>query len=339
MKDAPSADVPSLLRSLEKGEPLPAYVIVGEEALLRTRAVRAIRERALEDGPEGFNEETFEGKGAKASTIIDAARTLPMMARRRFVLVRDADGLDAGELTQLATYLESPIDSACVVLVAEKLDGRSKLTKVAKAKGMLFEARPLKGAAVLRFVESEAKAKGKTLEGNVGGALVDALGEDLAALTDAVERLALYAGDRKAITLDDVAACITRARVETIWKLVDAISLRNSAEAAAALVSLLDDRSNALGLLSMIARQLRMVAKMRQALGEGRPTEEAAKIAGIPPFKAQAGRAAARAWTLPALEAAFLAIARAERSMKGSKVDAGDLLVELVLQLTQKQAA
>src|SRR5690606_38453559 len=155
-----------------------------------------------------------------------------------------------------------------------------------------YEARPLKGAGLLRFIEAEAREKGKSLDGNVAGALVDALGEDLAALTDAVERLSLFAGERKTMTLDDVAACVTRARVETIWKLVDAISLRDRREAIAALESLLDDRSNALGLLAMVARQLRMIARMRQALRDGLATEDAAKAAGIPPFKAQAAKSA-----------------------------------------------
>jgi DNA polymerase III subunit delta len=339
MREPPSADVASLLRTVRKGELEPAYLLVGEEALLKSRAVRAIRRRTLEDGPEGFNEETFEGRGTKASSIVDAARTLPMMAKRRFVLVREADALDAAELTQLASYLEAPIDSACIVLVAEKLDGRSKLAKVAKARGILYEARPLKGAPLLRFIEAEAKDKGKALEPSVAPALVDALGEDLGAVTDAVERLSLFVGERASITLDDVAACVTRARVETIWKLVDAISLKDAKEAIASVTSLLDDRSNALGLLAMIARQLRMIAKMRQALGEGLSTEAAAKIAGVPPFKAQAGRAAARAWTLSALERAFIEIARVERMMKGSRVDQADLLVGLVLSLTQKRAA
>jgi DNA polymerase III subunit delta len=339
VREPPSADVASLLRSLQKGQLELVYVLVGEEALLKARAIRAIRHRALLDGPEGFNEETFEGRGGRAAAILDAARTLPMMARRRFVLVRDVDALDAAELTQLAGYLDAPVDTACLVLVGEKLDGRSKLAKTAKARGALYEARPLKGASLARFIEAEAKDKGKSLAQNVAGALVDALGEDLAAVSDAVERLTLFVGERQAITLDDVAACVTRARVETIWKLVDAISMRDEREAIAAVTSLLDDRSNALGLLAMIARQLRMVAKMRQALGEGSSTEDAAKIAGIPPFKAQAGRAAARAWTLPALEQAFLEVARAERMMKGSRVEQGDVLFGLVLSLTQKRAA
>ncbi|NLE46986.1 MAG: DNA polymerase III subunit delta [Sandaracinaceae bacterium] len=328
-----SGEFSMLMRSLAKRELQPVYVIAGEEALLKSRALERIRALTLDGSPEGFNEDTFEGRGLRASAILDAANTLPMMAERRFILVRDAEQLDAAEQSSLARYLESPAPSATLILLAEKLDGRSRLAKIAKTQGFLYEAKPLKGTSLVKFLEAEAKAKKTPLAPQVAAALLDAVGEELGPLIDAIERLSLYVGEGQTIGLDAVEECVTRARVETIWALVDSLSMRDAGGALTAADSLLRDRTSPLALLSMIARQLRMIAKMRQSLSEGMSDQEAAKRAGFPPFKAPAGRAAARRWNLRLFEHAFDEIAKTERLIKSSRVDPADRIMALLLSI------
>src|SRR5262245_12228846 len=69
----------------------PVYLVLGEERLLVDRAVTAIREATARGGVAGFNEDKFTAGEATASLAINAAKMLPMMAKRRFVLVRGLD--------------------------------------------------------------------------------------------------------------------------------------------------------------------------------------------------------------------------------------------------------
>src|SRR5690606_14901870 len=131
----------------------------------------------------------------------------------------------------------------------------------------------------------EAKARGHALGLDATRALLDALGDDLGALDDALERLSLFVGEGQPIELPAIEACVTRARAETIWALVDGVSARDARQTVAAASSLLADRQAPLYILSMVARQLRQVAKMREGLANGMGPEEAARAAGAPPFK------------------------------------------------------
>src|SRR6185295_15954440 len=153
----------------------------------------------------------------------------------------------------LAAYLGEPVDSACLVLTAEKLDGRGKLAKVAKQKGYLHDAQPLKQRDMRDFVARETKKRKVDLKPDAAAALIDAVGTDLSALDDALTRLSLYVGDGKPITLDAVAACVSHVRVETIWSLVDAVGLRDRRTALKAASSLLADREPPLRILTMVA--------------------------------------------------------------------------------------
>ena len=311
----------------------PVYVLVGTERLLIERAVDAVRSAVDSMGAPGFNVEVFDGKGLDAARVISAARTLPMMADTRFVLLRHVDAMTPTEQTNLAEYLDDPSDTTCFIVTAAKLDGRGKLAKAAKKKGYLVEAKPLRGRELREFIRAEATAREHNIAPQAIEALLDAVGDDLAAIDDAMERLSLFVGAGQRIDAEAVMACVTRIRVESIWSLVDAIGLKDRRKGIAAAQSLLDDREPPLRLLAMVARQLRIVARMREALSEGLRPEEAAKRAGAPPFKARDLTESARRFTADSLGEAFTLIAETDRALKSSKRPPDVILQDAVLEL------
>lgn len=317
----------------EKGSLDLVYVLVGTERLLIERAVDSVRKAVDSMGAPGFNIEVFDGKGLDAARVISAARTLPMMADKRLVLLRHVDSMTPTELKYLATYFDDPSDSSCVVLTAAKLDGRSPFTKAAKKKGYLIEAKPLRGAALRDFIRAEAASREHGIAPQAIEALLDAVGDDLSAIDDAMERLSLFVGAGQRIDADAVMTCVTRIRVESIWSLVDAIGLKDRRKGIAAAQSLLDDREPPLRLLAMVARQLRIVARMREALSEGLRPQEAAKRVGAPPFKAGDLTESARRFTADSLGKAFTLIAETDRALKSSKRPPDAILQDAVLEL------
>jgi DNA polymerase-3 subunit delta len=328
--------VPSLndvTKRASKGSLDPVYVLVGTERLLIERVVDAVRKVVDSMGVPGFNVEVFDGKGLDAARVISAARTIPMMADTRLVLLRHVDAMTPTEQTNLAEYLDDPSDSTCFLATATKLDGRAKLAKAAKKKGYLIEAKPLRGRELREFIRAEATAREHTIAPQAIEALLDAVGDDLAAIDDAMERLSLFVGAGQRIDAEAVMMCVTRIRVESIWSLVDAIGLKDRRKGITAAQSLLDDREPPLRLLAMVARQLRIVARMREALSEGLRPQEAAKRAGAPPFKARDLTESARRFTADSLGRAFTLIAETDRALKGSKRPPDVILQDAVLEL------
>lgn len=326
-------NVTELTRHVRGGQVGPAYVLVGGERFLLERAVASLRAAVLGDGPAGFNDDTFHGPGLDASVVLSSTRTLPMMAAQRFVLVRQVEAMDAAQLDVLARYLEAPVESACLVLVADKLDGRGKLARAAKKHRILVEAKPLKGQALRAFVTAEAEARGHALASGAAEALVEACGEDLAALDDALERLSLYVGPAQPIEVAAVEACVLPVRTDSIWALVDGVSDRNAQRVTQAAAALLADREPPLRILALVARQLRIVARMRQALATGQSVDEACRTAGAPPFKARELARAAKRFTAADLRRAFATVSATERALKGSRRPEDVVLQEALLRL------
>jgi len=317
-----------------EAEQVPAVcVIVGSERVMLERAVSALRAFVIGEGPGGFNDDLFQGQGLSAQRVIAAARTLPMMAARRLVLVRNLDAMPASELEALGSYVQKPCPETVLVMVGEKLDGRSKFAKQARDAGAWFEAEPPKQHEMAQIAEREARARGHRISAQAAEGLADALGPDLSALDDALERLSLFVGAGQPIELEHVDGCVAHARIESIWSLVDAVSNRDEKRALTAAASLLGDREPPLKILALVARQLRSVAKMRDALKSGLGPQEAAQKAGVPPFKARDMASSAKRFDDAKLTRAFALVAEADLALKGSKVPGPRVLERTLLAL------
>ena len=140
-----------MFAELASGKPAPVYVLSSEQPLLLERAVSAIRDAT------GFNYDIIEASRATASRIMATAQTLPMMAQRRMVLVRDIGSMQAAELNKLVEYLDSPNPSTVLVAVAGKVDKRVKFFATAAKRKMLHELAPPR--EMTGWIKSEASTR------------------------------------------------------------------------------------------------------------------------------------------------------------------------------------
>jgi DNA polymerase III delta subunit len=111
--------------TLERG-----YLLAGPEPLLRDDALAAVRAAVLEGGPEDFNFDRLDGASTRPTALLDAVRTLPVMATRRLVALRDPDAGRGSKLLLEAlpdalAECDASHGSVLVVMVT-KADARSK---------------------------------------------------------------------------------------------------------------------------------------------------------------------------------------------------------------------
>jgi DNA polymerase-3 subunit delta len=273
----------------------PVYLVVGEERHLATQVVRALREAALEGATPGLNEEQMVAGEASAASVLAAARTLPMFARRRLVLVRALERWDAQAdkkanaeaLDALADYCASPSPTTTLLLVASKLDKRRRLMTHAQKNGYLVSCAPLGRDALPGWIERAVRERGRRAAPGVAELLAELAGPELANVEDAVERVCLFAGAGAEVTEDHVAECVVRVRPTTVWELVDAVGRRDVGLALATLGRVYDPTDRGLRLVGVLAWSARQLLKFESARRGGASPEDAAKAAGAPPFKAR----------------------------------------------------
>lgn len=331
------------IAEIEGGKARPVYVVLGEERIFADRVVTAARKHVVEPAMAGFNVDVFEAGETPVGRIVDSANTMPMMARRRLIVLRGIERLDKGDddkgkgvsaTDALAEYVASPSPSTCLVIVGAKLDGRRKLSTVAKKANIIVECTPLRPHQLGQFVRDEARRRGHTIASDVADALVDLVGGELAGLIDALERLSLYVGEKQPISEEAVHACIARVRVGSVWGLADAVAARDRATALRLLNENYDPRDRGLPLHGLLASSIRKMLKMRALLESGVGVDDAAKQAGFPPFKARDAAAQAKRFPPGELERAVAIFAEADLALKGSKRPPLLVLEDAIVRLT-----
>jgi DNA polymerase-3 subunit delta len=291
----------------------PVYILHSEHPILIERAGAAIRDAAVPPAMRGFNYDVVEGKPTGAR-IVALAQTLPMMAQRRMIYVRDLGLMSADDAEALVDYYAKPNPSTVIVAVTSKLDKRLKMFAVASKKGWLHVLEAPRQAAP--WVRAEAKERGVDLDGGAIQRLVDTVGNDLSRLALAIEQLGLYAGDRAA-TSDDVDELIADTRERSVFELTDAIGAADSVRALAAVTKLCDQRESAVGVVVMLARHVRQLSLLHVMRNEGVPRPAWASRIGVPPFVVDKLVAQARWYSSSALATATQRLALADRALKG----------------------
>jgi DNA polymerase III subunit delta len=348
------------INEAESGKLRPVYLILGEEVTLAARVVRAIRDATLKGGIEGLNDDTWMAGEVDAAAVASTARTMPMLAPRRFVCLRGLERWESkgknkaaaekpkakatkksaqGPLDLLQSYVSDASETTTLVLTASKLNGRRKLVANAKKQGWLVNCDRLKPAALTGWVVALAKERSAKLAPRVAGTIAELCGPELGNVEDAVERLSLYAGPDSEITEAHITECITKVRPATVWQLVDAVGRGNLGAALGALGEVFDNRDRGLPLVGLLASSTRQMLKYSAARRSGASPDEATKAAGAPPFKARDLEAQMGAISEIRLARWLETLAKVDRDLKGgSKRPPRATLEVAMLDLCQRSA-
>ncbi|MBX3228866.1 MAG: DNA polymerase III subunit delta [Labilithrix sp.] len=348
------------IQRAERGDLLPVWLLTGEERLLRDQALAAIAKAALAGGLAELNLDKYTAGETSIDKVLAATKTVPMMAKRRVVIVRGLErwdnanasaGDDEGKadikalppLDRLAEYAKAPIDTTCLVLVAEKLDGRRKLVTLAKKSGFQVDCATVESRQLPGWIAARADQKGHAIDRDVCELIAQIAGPDLSYLDDVLERLSLYVGRNESggnpITEDAVATCVTRVRLADTWKLVDAASTKDLGKVLALFADVYDPRDRGLPLVGAIAWSLRQLLKLDSALREGASIDEAARRAGIyPAFRARDHAKKLKAFRPRELERWIVVVQETDVALKSSRRSADAILEEMFTRLCRRSA-
>ncbi len=249
------------------------------------------------------------------------------------------DARAVSALDRLAEYAKEPIDSTCLVLVAQKLDGRRKLVAQGKKADFVIDCAPLAPRELPAWIRARAKEKGHAIDGDVAELVAEISGPDLATLDDVLERLSLYVGKSGEITEEAVSVCVTRVRLADTWKLVDAASTRDLGVVLALLADVYDPRDRGLPLVGALAWRLRQLLKLDSALRGGATLDDAGRAAGFyPPFKAREPAQKLKAFRARELEKWLVIVQEADAALKSSRRPADAILEEMFVRMCRRAA-
>jgi DNA polymerase-3 subunit delta len=236
----PPAARTDIRKRIAAGNVAPVYLILGADEAGKAALAGEFLE-LVEAELRPFNVDRLYGGETTAVAVVDAARTLPMMVPRRVILVLHAERLlnpkketeeTSRDLEALERYLKAPVDTACLVLVAEGIDKRRSLAKLLLSRATVVEcAGPADAVEAAKWVKDRVAQQGMTIDARAARLVADRAGADIARLRADVERLTLYAADKGAIAEADVREVVGAATSQDDWAVTRAIERGSAGEA------------------------------------------------------------------------------------------------------------
>lgn len=240
-------NVQEFLRSVDT-EPLPPVLLFcpGKspkardatfEPFLAEQAVERVVTRCVDPSMKDLAYSAYYADETKAKEIILEAQTVPFLAERRVVLVRNAERFDAESGTEaLLAYLERPCDMTVFIMVASRIDKRTKFFKTCEKSALIIECPALNERDASDWVRDAARTRGRNIEARAVSEIVRRAGTHLSDLNNALTNVINFLGETgEAIREQDVVAACADVAEEEIWALTDAIA---RSEPDAALLSL-----------------------------------------------------------------------------------------------------
>ncbi len=280
------------------------------------------------DDPFAFSALSSEGVKSDPSVLSDALATLPFGSARRLVHVGLWEGASA-------RVLEGAIGGAARGNLAI-IEGGDLRPNVAARRFAEGNARSLSLAcyrdddsALRVLVREELAHSGLEADGEVREAIVALLGEDREGSRQELEKLVLFKGTQKVVSLDDVSEAMDNGRVIHMDQLVDDIALGRRSEALTGLVRLSQRGTDPGAVTGALLRHFSLLARLRCEADSNRSLDSAFRSLQPPLFfrrRAKVEHALTR-WSQRALKNGIRLLSRAQGRIRANP-KAGYILCE-----------
>jgi DNA polymerase-3 subunit delta len=276
-----------LQADLRRGVPKPVYAVVGAESLLAEEAVAALVEATVPAESRDFNLNVYSGDDEGARQFLAQAQSYPFLAERRLVVVRRFEKMslkDRAE-TALLEYLKKPTASTVLILVATKLDRRTRLTQAIEKSAHLVSVDGLAASALPDWVRQRFAAQDLHVEPQACQLLVQLVGDSLLDLRNEVDKVALRHAGKKRIDTEAVTSTVGNYRQEEVWAVNRELRGDNMGGFLQALARILDVDDDPIRMVAVLARQVGNLLRLKLLQDRGvRSSGELARQLELPPF-------------------------------------------------------
>lgn len=279
-------------RKLQSGQIAPLYLFEGAETYLRDQALKKLTDAAIDAAVRDFNYAAISVTQGDLDEAIALAKQFPMISPRRMIVVTGFEAIsDDDQLELLKNYLRNPVETSVLVFVSDGLDNRRNISTMLRktCEVVSFEALDERGGAP-NWIRDYVSRAGCLIDQASASYLVGMVGVDLLRLSNELDKLVAFVGDKGRITQDEIDELVRHSREHSNFELTDAIVEGNRKKALNLLHRIFDNASDSpqslsLMILGAIASNYRKMLGAKELMRQNAPNSEVAKLVGLPPFK------------------------------------------------------
>lgn len=277
-----------LLYKLQQHKPLSEVHVIllcGEELYYRSQIVKALPDYIFADTPAADREITIFEKDTALSELNAAINSYPFFCGASLVILKDDKLLaakgDEKQTERLAALISDVPDYCTLLISTAKMDKRTKLYKQLKKTALVCDCSSLRPYELGPWLDEQAERYGARFDHDAVGMIMEYLAPvekaPLQLLQQEIAKLAIYAGERKRWTRQDIMDIFAALPEASDFALTNFIMEGKLKEALEALASARKNGTYILPLCGMVSAKLRQVLRyleLRRAGYDGKTLME-----------------------------------------------------------------
>ncbi|MGI6130069.1 MAG: DNA polymerase III subunit delta [bacterium] len=320
--------------NLEQKQVASCYLLGGEETYLIRQTVDKIESSLELADLADINVEKLMASDTDIESLMAACTQIPWLAKRRLVVVQGLNlSVNQPDWLKDLPYLVGKLPlSTCLVLCTDgRLSSRHKVAKAVAVSGAVVEFPRLKGRELEKWVSQRAGELGISWRRGTLTYFLQRTVPYLEQLEAELQKLAAYAAGNAQIGCSEIDLLVPESRESRVFSLSDAVLAKDREKALTVLAELLRQGETPIGLVGLLAHQVRVVGLVKAALEEGVLPSDLAKTLDLHPFVAQKAAGLSRRFTWNELYQAVRTMACADLKLKSTSLPAKLVLEEAIL--------
>lgn len=322
------------MADFKNGSFAPLYFVYGEEEHQKSAIQEALVATALAAHEKDFNLDIVYGKESTADAVMALCVSMPMMAERRVVLVRDFEKLDGNE--RFVAYADRPNPAACVMLVCRnKVNMSTNPYRAIKTRAVALNLEQPKPWEMGKWIQQYVREQGGRIEQGAAQMLGEVVGSDTQAAVLEIDKLTTFSGGRDVILEDDVIHAGGQTREHNAFALQKAVGRADYEGALRIAERLLRQASNesseGIKLIAILGAYLTKVWILSECQERTSNPKELTARVGINSYYLDEYRSVLRYYSVDALEDAMAAVMSADFELKGGAARDPRLIMNLML--------
>lgn len=320
-------------KQLKQKKLLPVYYLFGEDSYSIETTYKIIEKYVEPFIASDFDKETYYGENQTFSNIAGLASTFPFGSEKKLITLKQAE--KPRDKKEIVNYLKSPADFSVLVFLHDGTitNQETEPYKSLSNHGYLFEAKELKADALIQWLISYVEKRGKTISYDNAQLLTDISGDNRTTLESQLEKIILYIGDSKEITIESIRGLSTSLKQYTIFDLQNAIGKKNKANALKVAHNLLKNGSEPIQIIAMVNKYFTGLARLTELTASNTNEYQIARVIGTHPYYLKDYYSARRLYSDKQLIDVFSALLKADLSVKTTSIDDYTLISILLAEI------
>lgn len=217
----------------------------------------------------GLNVAILDGASLTSEEFHKATLSAGLFAKKRLIVIKNIfANKKTTVLAEIAEELKKQNKDNILIItsLAAPKEKNDPLFAALKKADKIEEFPLLKAGQLYQYIQTQAAQQQITISSEAVNYLVEAVGDDLWRLHNELDKLANY---KKNITITDAQLFIDSPLDDNIFNLMDALSQKDAKNSMRLLHDQLDVGANEFYLLTMLARQIKILLQVKETNGQG----------------------------------------------------------------------